>query len=474
MPGRPNILIVMSDEHSPRFSGPYGHPFIDTPNMQRLADEGVTFDNAYCNSPICAPSRASFMAGQLLPDVEVWDNAASLSSDEATWAHLLNAAGYETVLCGKMHFQGPDQMHGFQRRILSDCHGDWDLKLTANWSEWLPENAPFGKDLFTVAGPGEADFSAYDETAAARASSYIRARAGRDRPWALLVGLITPHFPFVVRPPYWDKYYPAHADQPRIPAHFEDMHPHNRRVAEWFSYIGVDPELTARCRAAYYGLIDYCDVRLGQVLTALEESGQLDDTLVVYTSDHGDSAGEHGMWTKQTFYEDSVRVPLHIRWPGRIDPGRRVKQPVSLVDLASTILDAARVDAPDYWAGDSLLPLSAGAPESDGQAIADYTAVAAKGPCRMVRVGDLKYNFYHGHGDRSEELFDLARDPDELSDQSGNPAYGDRLADLRARAMTDFDPDEVLGRVLRSQQKRRLIEAGPAQAASGYWEPGQP
>ena len=109
MPNPPNILIVMSDEHSPRFSSPYGHPFVETPNMQRLANEGTTFDNANCNSAVCAPSRASFMAGQHLPSVEAWDNATALSSDEATWAHLLNAAGYETVLCGKMHFQGPNR-----------------------------------------------------------------------------------------------------------------------------------------------------------------------------------------------------------------------------------------------------------------------------------------------------------------------------------------------------------------------------
>ena len=474
MPKQPNILIVMSDEHSPRFSAPYGHRFVETPNMQRLADEGATFDNAYCNAPICAPSRASFMAGQYLPDIEVWDNAAALSSDEATWAHLLNAAGYDTVLCGKMHFQGPDQTHGFQRRLLSDCHGDLDLRLTADWSDWRPQNAAFGLNLFTASGPGEDDFSAYDEVAAAQAGTYIRAQAESERPWALLVGLITPHFPFIVRRPYWDKYFPEHADQPEIAPHWDTTHPHNRRVAEWFSYIGVDPELTARCRAAYYGLITYCDDRLGQVLAALEESGQADDTLVVYTSDHGDSAGEHGMWTKQTFYEDSVGIPLHIRWPGRVDPGRRVGQPVSLVDLTQSILDAAGIAAPQYWAGESLLPLAGGAAETAGEVIADYAAVAAKGPCRMVRVGNLKFNYYHGHGDSSEELFDLDCDPDELVDQSKNPDYAPELADLRARAMRDFDPERVGKQVLRSQRKRRIINDGQAYVSSGYWKPGRP
>ena len=471
MSKQPNVLIVMSDEHSRSFTEPYGHPFVKTPHMQRLADEGTTFQNAYCNSPICAPSRASFMTAQHVPDIEAWDNAAALSSDEPTWAHLLNAAGYETVLCGKMHFQGPDQMHGFQRRILSDVHGTANPKLTADWTEWHPENAAAGQEMFTAAGCGEDKYSAYDEIAAAQASTYIRTQEGSERPWALLVGLITPHFPFVARKKYWDMYYPEHADQPRIPAHMDDLHPHKRRLAEWFSYVDVDPELVARARAAYYGLITYCDDCLGQILTAVDESGQGDDTVIVYTSDHGDSVGEHGMWTKQTFYEDSVGVPLHVRWPGRVDAGRRVRQPVSLIDVTRTILDAAAVPAPDFWSGDSLLGLAGGAPESAGEVIADYTAVAAKGPCRMVRVGDLKYNYYHGE---PEELFDLSADPDELVNQIANPRYASDVEDLRARARRGYDPDEVYGRALRSQVNRKLINAGREFVPSGPWEPGRP
>ena len=471
MSKRPNILVVMSDEHSRSFTEPYGHPFVKTPHMQRLADEGTTFVNAYCNSPICNPSRASFMTGQHTPKVGAWDNAATLSSDEATWAHLINAAGYETVLCGKMHFQGADQMHGFQRRILSDVHGNANPRLTADWVGWHPENAAADYSMFTQAGPGEHAYSAYDEVAAAQASTYIRAQESADRPWALLVGLITPHFPFIARQKYWDMYYPEHADQPRIPAHMDDIHPHKRRLAEWFSYVDVDPELVARARAAYYGLITYCDDCLGQILAAVDESGQGDDTVIVYTSDHGDAVGEHGMWTKQTFYEDSVGVPLHVRWPGKVDAGRRVNQPVSLIDVTQTLLDSAAVEAPGYWSGESLLGLAGGEPEGPGEVIADYTAVAAKGPCRMVRVGDLKYNYYHGE---PEELFDLAADPDELVNQIENPAYADALDDLRARARRDYDPDEVYDRALRSQQNRRLVNAGRASTPTGSWVPGRP
>ena len=471
MSKKPNILVVMSDEHSPRYAAPYGHPFVQTPNMQRLADEGATFENAYCNSPICGPSRASFMTGQHVPDIGAWDNGTVLHGDETTWAHLLNAAGYETVLCGKMHFQGADQMHGFKRRILSDVHGDANPKLTADWAEWHPENAAADMTMFTAAGPGEHPYSAYDEFATAQASTYIRAQEKSDQPWAMVVGLITPHFPFVARQKYWDMYYPEHADLPEVPAHFDNTHPHKRRLGEWFSYTDVPDELTARARAGYYGLITYTDDCLGGILEAVDESGQADETIVVYTSDHGDGAGEHGMWNKHTFYENSVGIPLQIRWPGDIPADARVAQPVSLVDLTRTIIDAAGVEAPDYWVGESLLPLAGGeSDESDGLVISDFTAVGARAACRMVRVGNLKYNYYHGE---PEELFDLASDPNELSDQIGNPAYAKALANLRALAMSGYDPEEVTARAMLSQKKRKLINAGPAFEPSGSWVPGR-
>ncbi|MXW27390.1 MAG: sulfatase-like hydrolase/transferase [Chloroflexi bacterium] len=469
---RPNILVVMSDQHARRYASPYGHEFIRTPSMQRLADEGVTFENAYCNSPICGPSRASFMTGQYVPDVEAWDNATVLHSDLPTWAHLLNAAGYETVLSGKMHFQGADQLHGFQRRILSDVHGDSSPELAANWTGWLTETAAADLSMFKEVGPGEHPYSAYDEIATSQAGAYIRSRQGSKRPWALLVGLITPHYPFVVRPKFWDLYFPDHADLPEVPAHKDDLHPHNRRLAEWFSFMDVPIELAARARAGYYGLISYTDACLGSLLDAVDQSGQADETVVVYTSDHGEGAGEHGMWNKHNFYENSVGVPLQIRWPDRIPPRTRVAQPVSLVDLTRTIVDAAGSDAPDHWTGNSLLPLAEGqAVEGEGLVISDFLADGSWSACRMVRAGNLKYNYYHGE---PEELFDLGADPVELNDQSSNPAYAKVLQRMRAIAMARFDPEEVTARVLLSQQKRNLIRAGCAFSGSGPWTPGNP
>ncbi len=468
----PNILVVMSDQHARRYASPYGHPFIRTPNMQRLADEGSTFENAYCNSPICGPSRASFMTSQYVPDIEAWDNATVLHSDLPTWAHLLNGAGYRTALSGKMHFQGADQLHGFGQRLLSDVHGNSSPELAANWTGWLPETAAAGMEMFDEVGPGEHPFSAYDEVVTAKASAFIRSQHAADRPWALLVGLITPHYPFVVRRKFWELYYPQHADMPDVPAHMQDQHPHKRRLAEWFSFMDVPDDLAARARAGYYGLVTYTDACLGALLDAVDESGQTHETVVIYTSDHGEGAGEHGMWNKHTFYENSVGVPLIIRWLDRIRAGRRVRQPASLVDLARTILDAAGVAAPDNWEGESLLPLAAGrVGEREGLAISDFLADGSWSACRMVRVDNLKYNYYHGAPD---ELFDLAVDPAELNDLSSDPRYAKSLQNLRARAMTGYDPEEVTARVLLSQKKRGLIRAGYAFDRSGPWEPGRP
>jgi choline-sulfatase len=469
---KPNILVVMSDQHARRYATPYGHPFIRTPNMQRLADAGATFVNSYCNSPICGPSRASFMTGRHVPDIEAWDNGCVLHGDVPTWAHLLNAAGYETVLSGKMHFQGADQMHGFGRRLLSDVHGDSSSELAANWAEWLPETSAAGMDMFHETGPGEHPFSAYDEVATAKASAFIRSQQHVDRPWALMVGLITPHYPFVVRRKYWDLYYPEHADLPEIPAHVHDLHPHKRRLAEWFSFTDVPEDLVARARAGYYGLISYTDACLGALLDAVDETGQTGETVVVYTSDHGEGAGEHGMWNKHTFYENSVGIPVLLRWPARIPPGARVDQPVSLVDLTQTILDAAGARAPESWAGESLLPLAGGQTEvGKGLVIADFLADGSWSACRMVREGNLKYNYYHG---APEELFDLASDPAELTDLSSDPRYSRVLGNLRERAMESYDPDFVTARVLLSQRKRKLIRAGNAFEPSGPWVPGRP
>ena len=468
---KPNILIIMSDQHSAAWSGPYGHPFLRTPALDRLAAEGATFENAYCNSPICAPSRASFMTGKLCSDIEVWDVGTPLGSDQPTWAHYLNAAGYETTLSGKMHFVGPDQMHGFGRRLLSDVHGDGNPQRTPDWEDWDPSRASMDRSDYDDAGPGDTTYQQYDDEVARRAVAYLREPARREKPWALCASFMTPHKPFTVRRRYWDEYYPEHADQPGIPAHGDTVHPYSRRIGEWFDFHDIEPEKTARVRAAYYGLVTFCDERIGEILDALDASGEAENTLVVYVSDHGELNGEHGLWSCHNFYEHSSRVPMIVRWPGVLEAGRRVRQVVSMVDLTATLLDAAGVtDAPSL-AGESLLPVMRGErPEIEGSAISAYFAEGSVAPARMLRRGRYKLNFYYGE---RPELFDLEEDPDELNDLAGSPEHADLQARLMEELLADWDPEEIDRRVRASQRRRLLRHAGDPGSFAPVWEPGR-
>jgi choline-sulfatase len=426
---RPNFLIIMTDEHNPRVSSPHGHPFIRTPNLQRLADRGVVFENGYCNSPLCVPSRASFMTGKHLYRIGVWDNDTSLSSNEPSWAHRLNLAGYDTALSGKMHFIGEDQLHGFQRRLVSDIHGKL-MRTLLDWNTKEGWATPGHRGRLKEAGPGDYLDQQYDDCVTARSIDYLAEPERKERPWALCVGLITPHFPLIVRRRYWDLYYPRHADLPNIPpGHLERLHPQNQRLREYFGLADATDEETRRGRAAYYGLITFADERIGFVLDALERNGLDENTVVVYVSDHGEMMGEHGMWWKCSFYEASSRVPILVSWPRRFAPGRRTAI-TSLVDVTRTVLDLAgcEVDEADLD-GRGLTGLLDGR-EADGGGVAfsEYEAHGTDRPARMVRRGRFKLNYHHNE---APELFDLVADPDEFTDLEWERAI-DKLSEVVA------------------------------------------
>lgn len=244
---RPNILIIMSDEHDPRVSTPYGHPFIRTPAMQRLADRGVVFENAYCNSPLCVPSRASFMTGKHLHRIGVWDNGVPLASDEPTWAHRLNALGYDTALAGKMHFVGVDQRHGFRQRLLEDVHGAYDF-APPDWST-EPTSHLRRRQRIEEAGPGDTAYQRYDESVAEHSVAFLADPRRRERPWALCTSFITPHFPLIARQPFFDQYYPQHADLPTIPSgHLAQQHPQSQRLRRYFTTDDLPDDMVARAR----------------------------------------------------------------------------------------------------------------------------------------------------------------------------------------------------------------------------------
>ena len=464
----PNILLIMSDEHAPMYSGTYGHPLVQTPNTDRLAAEGVTFENAYCNSPLCCPSRMSFMTGRYVHQIRAWDNASPLASDAVTWAHFLGAVGYDVVLSGKQHFCGEDQLHGFRTQLARDLHAELWMqdgvpRGAPNWEEGtLPAPRPWGG--LEAAGPGTTLEIEVDDLVEEKALAYLREPERKERPWVLNVSFIAPHFPLVVPQRFWDLYPLDQIDMPEIPpGHLETQHPVHQRMRHNFGCVDFPEELVRRGRAGYYGLITYLDEKMGRLLDVLKETGQYENTVVVYCSDHGEMNGEHGMWRKSSFYEASVRVPLQISWPGHLPAGRRIREVVSLVDLIATLAEMA--DAPEVAPldGDSLLPLinhtdkdnRTGTQAWKDEAFSEYLAHGVARPTAMLRRN--RYKLHYSLGD-PPQLYDLIQDPNEFHDLAQDPTYASVVSDLQERLLARWDAVTIEEEVKQSQRERRLIE----------------
>lgn len=461
---KPNILVIMADQHGAWASGAYGHPFIQTPHLDRLAQTGVTFESAYCNSPICGPSRASFLTGRAPHGIEAWDNGKPLASDVPTWAHYLTTAGYQTVLAGKQHFIGPDQQHGFELRLGGELHSTRIQEGTINPFE------PIDTTKYFHTGVGRTRYTEYDYDIEARACSFLSGdERDKSRPFALCVSFIAPHFPLVVEDEYMQMYLPHHADLPQMPPGYpERLHPVWQAHRRYYNANFMDAEKTRRARAAYYALCTFMDRRVGNVLKALEQAGEADNTLIVYTADHGEHIGSRGMWWKSSFFEESVRVPLIISWPGHLPQGARRPEVVSLVDVAATLLDVGGVDAAGDMDGRPLSGLLRGeGGDWTDQAFSEYYASGADEPRCMLRLGRYKLNWFVGH---SPELYDLETDPGEWRNLADDPDHASVVADLSGRIQAMWDGQDIAWRVEVSKRRRRLI----LQAESTYLGPPAP
>ena len=475
---KPNFLVIMSDEHAPMWSSTYGHRFVKTPNMDRLAKEGNVFDSAYCNAPLCVPSRLSFMTGKQVSNCEGWDNATPLPSDVMTWPYALRSAGYDCALSGKMHLIGPDRLHGFGHQLAHDPHGDppEDDRASLNldpggghpifpWEDGVPTaSEPWAS--VQEAGAGTTPMIDADNLIEERAVEYLRSEDRKTNPWALCVGFVAPHFPFVVPEPYFSMYYPEHADLPMNPqGHLENLPDAARRTRQALNFDGYSEDEIRRARAAYYGLITFLDDKIGRLLQTLEDQGLFENTVVIYTSDHGESLGEHGLWRKMNFYEQSVRVPLQISWPKVLPCETRHNVPVSLVDATATILDLAGI-SPEVIRlmeldGESLVPLMTSKDSSvRGEAFSEHLAHGTDRPRAMIRKGSFKLCYSHGGsvGESSDvELYDLKNDPGEFENLAGQTKYGSQERQLLDNILERWGNPKILDQKIRSSQKSRLL-----------------
>ena len=460
-PAKPNILFVMADQLAARFLAFHGHPLVRTPNLSRLASEGVVFENCYSASPLCAPARATVMNGLLPSRTGIYDNAAEFPSAIPTWAHYLRMAGYKTCLSGKMHFVGPDQLHGLEERLTTDIYPadfgwtpDWRLKQER--IDWWYHN------MTSVLQPGIAEITnqlEFDDEVAFLAirKIYDYARFDNDKPFCLMASFTHPHDPYAAREKFWNLYRDEDIDLPRVPRMARgDLDPHSQRlydVSAMADYSVTEADVRA-ARHGYYANISYVDDLLGQMIDALEATGKLENTVIVFTSDHGDFLGERGLWYKMSYLEPSAHVPLVI-WSPRNFASRRVKEPVTLADILPTLADlghggkaklAREVD------GRSLYPLLMGAAEdSHATAWGEYLAEGAIAPMYMLRRGPWK--FIHSPTD-ADQLFNLIDDPNELKNLAAAHPLAGRL---RHEVETKFDISRIHAEVLQSQQSRLMM-----------------
>ena len=452
-PVRPNILFIESDQHNPAVMGCSGDTVIRTPNLDALAARGVVFDNSYCASPICVPSRASMLTGRHPYRNRVWTNSQILSSGIPTFAHAFGAAGYRPVQIGRMHFNGPDQLHGFTERFIGD-HSPNHLGSDEVDHGGLKGTQGPNRISLKLSGHGLNAYQVHDEKVTARTVEFLDDHANsnaNDAPFCLSVGFMLPHQPFVATKEDFDSYR-GKVPPPKNPMAFKDeTHPY---LKWWKSHAGLEDvtdEEVERCRTAYYGLVTRLDALLGDIFGALERHGLLDDTLIIYTADHGEQIGEKGLWWKQTFYEDAVKVPAIVSWPARLPQGVHIDRVTSQLDLNATMLDAAGAPALPSSVGRSLLPLI-----SD-PAFAGWHDIAFSEYCtepgdpahsdgdriwqnRMVREGDWKLIYYRG---MPSQLFNLADDPDEMNDLIDAPEHAGVAQRLTGLVLDDWDPEWV-------------------------------
>ncbi|MEP1586556.1 MAG: choline-sulfatase [Tateyamaria sp.] len=469
---QPNILIFMVDQLNGTLFPDGPADWLHAPNLKKLAARSTRFANCYTASPLCAPGRAAFMSGQLPSATGVYDNAAEFASSIPTYAHHLRRAGYQTCLAGKMHFVGPDQMHGFEERLTTDIYPadfGWtpDYRKPGERIDWWYHN------MGSVTGAGVAEISnqmEYDDAVAyhAKRKIYDLARGHDDRPWHLTVSFTHPHDPYVARKKYWDLYEDCAHLMPDIgPIDYKDQDPHSQRIldANDRDNFNISDDDIRRARRAYFANISYLDDKIGEVMEALETTRQ--EAIILFVSDHGDMLGERGLWFKMSFFEGAARVPMMICAPD-MKPGL-VADPVSNIDVCPTLCDLAGVDMSEvspWTTGQSLRPQGQGQERTEPVAM-EYAAEGSYAPMVCLRYGKWKYTRCALDPD---QLFDLETDPHELTNLAEVPAHQGTRSQLQAKSQARWDLARFDADVRTSQARRWVVYEALRQGGYYPWD----
>ena len=451
--------------------------FLHAPHLKALAARSVRFANTYTASPLCAPARASFMSGQLPSRTRVYDNAAEFASDIPTYAHHLRRAGYQTCLSGKMHFVGPDQLHGFEERLTTDIYPadfGWtpDYRKQGERIDWWYHN------LGSVTGAGIAEITnqmEYDDEAAflARQKLHQYSRVSTNetrRPWSLTVSFSHPHDPYVARRKYWDLYEGIAELDPLNGAFVHDDHDkHSKRLLDACDHKSFDIKQidVRRARQGYFANISYLDDKVGELVETLRETRMLENTIILFTSDHGDMLGERGLWFKMCFFEGSVRVPLTICGPGI--QAQTITEPVSTLDINPTLAELAGINIDEIkpWTdGESLMPLLRGKKRSAAVPM-EYAAEGSIAPLVALREGP--YKFVHCELD-PPQLYHLANDPHELNNLAEDTTYALLVTGFVNKVRPIWNMVAFDKAVRESQARRRVVYEALRNGAYYPWD----
>lgn len=477
-PKPPNILFVMADQMAAPVLPMYdAHSVVKMPNLMSMAKEAVVFDSAYCNAPLCAPSRFAMVTGQLPHRIGAYDNASQLSSETPTFAHYLRSLGYHTSLAGKMHYIGADQLHGYEERLTADIYPG-DFGWSVNWDE-SDMRLDYYHNMASVTDAGvcvRSNQIDYDEEVMYRAKNYLynHVRRNSDQPFFLTVALTHPHDPYTTRKEWWDLYEDVEIPLPKHEPNSADLEPHAKRLQKVIDLEDkpLTDEQKKRARRAYFGNCSYVDDNVGQLRRVLDECNLSDDTIIIFSGDHGDHLGERSLWYKMTFYEMSARIPLMIYAPKHFE-ARHVKESVSSLDFLPTFVDlatggkASHVISPQLpLDGKSLFPYLQGGLGSDvvrGQ----YMGEGTVSPLFMIRTSNWKYIFCPTD---PPELYDIKKDPSEKTNLAKHPMYKDLAASFLADVQSQCDISAITEDVLRSQRSRRVCHSALSTGNITHWD----
>jgi len=493
---KPNIILFLCDQLTPFLTGTYGHPVVQTPNLDRLRKKGILFDAAYTPCPIGAPARASMFTGQYVSEIGCYDNAAPLSEEIPTIAHYLTNTGYDTIAAGKTHFIGPDQLHGFRKRLIRNIFPpdfrwttDYNFRKKLFFDMTLTPFSFYHAQQYIEDGIKVDQWNSnltFDEETIFRSVEYLNYRGKLNKatvekdenpdPFFLHVSIHHPHEQFHPPRDLWDLYEVEAIEVNDLPENLEEMY---SQMDRWLNFTHGchltdkirDKKSIRVVRRAYYALVTYADRKLGEILDALENNALNDNTVIVFSSDHGDMLCEKAMVQKRCFYEWSARVPMIVAFPDGRGAGTTIHEPVSLIDLLPTFLDLADVRAEHRlkYDGRSLLPLIEGK-EKDRIIFSELHCEGVFAPCFMARKGKYKYIYVHGYDD---QLFDLEKDPGEWKNLSNNIEYAKIKKELKQAVLKQFNPDKIRADVIQSVKERKLVQQALNRAGID-WSPDIP